>query len=50
MSDFLTDKGYHGYIIRLTNLKQSPNEIKYYNALVQDGVKEQPHVLQSRFI
>ena len=44
MSDFFTDKGYHGYIIRLTNLKQPPNEIKYYNALVQDGVKEKPRV------
>ena len=37
---FFTDEGYHGYIIRLTNLKQSPNKIKYYNALVYDGVKE----------
>ena len=41
---FFTDEGYHGYIIRLTNLKQSPNKIKYYNALVYDGVKEKPLV------
>ena len=40
MSDFFTGQGYHGYIIRLTNLKQSPNKIRYYNALVHDGVKE----------
>ena len=41
---FFTDQGYHGYIIRLTNLKQSSYKIKYYNALVHDGVKEKPLV------
>ena len=41
---FFTDQYYHGYIIWLTNLKQSPNKIKYYNTLVYDGVKEKPLV------
>ena len=41
---FFTDQGYHGDIIGLTNLKQSPNKVKYYNALVHDGVKEKPLV------
>ena len=46
MSVFFTDQGYHGYIIKLSNLKPSPNKIKYYNALAHDDVKEK----QSKFI
>ena len=31
---------YHGHIIKLTNVKSSPNKRRYHNALVHDGMKE----------
>jgi len=36
---FLADE-YHGYIIKLTNVKQSPSKVKYFNAILNNGQED----------
>jgi len=36
----LIEEEYHGYILRLTNVKTSPNKVRYFNAIMHDGANE----------
>ena len=44
--DWLLDfsERYYSHIFKLTNVKSSRNKIRYYNALVHNGMKEKPLV------
>lgn len=37
---FLSDNEYHGYIIKLTDVKMSPSKVKYFNAIMHNGEEE----------
>lgn len=34
------DLGYHGYVIKLSNIKVSPSKVKYFRATMHDGTNE----------
>lgn len=44
ISLFFLGTGYHGYVVKVSNVKCSPNKVKYFNALMHDGEKETPIV------